>query len=95
MTPGGMDNPPQQTDSKEVRMTIDLGPELEAELAALAKRSGRTPEESVLRILRRQLLGDPPLGEPRDEWERRLRAIATDCGVSLSDEALSREEMYD
>lgn len=37
----------------------------------------------------------PTLLEPRDEWERRLRAIATDCGVSLSNEALSREEMYD
>ena len=33
--------------------------------------------------------------EPRDEWERRLLAIATDCGVSLSNEALGREEMYD
>lgn len=36
-----------------------------------------------------------PLLAPRDEWERRLRAIGTDCGVSLSDEALSREELYD
>lgn len=32
---------------------------------------------------------------PRDEWERRLLAIATDCGVSLSNESLGREEMYD
>jgi hypothetical protein len=35
------------------------------------------------------------LREPRDEWERRLRSIATDCGVSLTDEQLSREELYD
>lgn len=33
--------------------------------------------------------------QPRDEWERRLLAVATDCGVSLSNEALGREEMYD
>ena len=33
--------------------------------------------------------------EPRDEWERRLLSAASDCGVSLSNEALSREEMYD
>jgi hypothetical protein len=33
--------------------------------------------------------------EPRDEWERRLLAIGTDCGVSPPDEALSREDMYD
>jgi hypothetical protein len=36
-----------------------------------------------------------PLLVPQDEWERRLRSIATDCGVSLSNEALSREELYD
>ena len=37
----------------------------------------------------------PNLLIPQDDWERRLRAIATDCGVSLSNEALSREEMCD
>lgn len=36
----------------------------------------------------------PSLLIPQDEWERRLRGIATDCGVILSDEALSREELY-
>ncbi len=36
----------------------------------------------------------PPI-EPRDEWERQLLALASDCGVSLSDEALSREALYD
>ena len=35
------------------------------------------------------------LREPRNDWERRLRQAASDCGVSLSDEALSRDEMYD
>jgi hypothetical protein len=34
----------------------------------------------------------PPI--PHDEWGRRLRSIATDCGVSLSDEALSSEGFY-
>jgi hypothetical protein len=33
--------------------------------------------------------------EPRDEWERRLLGMATDCGVSLTNEQLSREEMYE
>jgi len=80
---------------KGISMTIDLEPELEAELAALAQRSGRTPEQCILHILRRQLTQRVPLREPRDEWERRLRSIATDCGVSLSHEALSREAMYD
>jgi hypothetical protein len=35
------------------------------------------------------------LREPQDEWERRLRALAMDCGVSLSNEALSSEGLYD
>ena len=35
------------------------------------------------------------VGEPRDEWERRLRQAALNCGVSLSDEALSSEGLYE
>jgi hypothetical protein len=35
------------------------------------------------------------LREPQDEWERRLRALAMDCGASLSNEALSSEGLYD
>ena len=30
-----------------------------------------------------------------EEWMRRLRSIASDCGVSLSNEALSSEGLYD
>ncbi len=33
--------------------------------------------------------------EPRDEWERNLRRAASDCGASLSDEALNSEGLYD
>jgi predicted RNase H-like HicB family nuclease len=36
-----------------------------------------------------------PLLEPRDDWERKLFAMGVDCGVSLPDSALRREEMYD
>lgn len=32
---------------------------------------------------------------PRDDWERRLLAVATDCGVSLSNEVLSSDGLYD
>ena len=35
------------------------------------------------------------LPEPRDEWERKLREFASDCGVSLSDSAVSREGIYE
>jgi len=32
---------------------------------------------------------------PHDEWVRLLRSIGTDCGVSLTDEQVSREALYD
>lgn len=31
----------------------------------------------------------------KEEWLRRLRSAATDCGVSLANEALSSEGLYD
>jgi hypothetical protein len=33
--------------------------------------------------------------QPRDEWESRLLTVATDCGVALSNEAVSSEGLYD
>ena len=30
-----------------------------------------------------------------EEWLRRLRSAASDCGISLSNEALSSEGLYD
>ncbi|MBW3540979.1 MAG: DUF433 domain-containing protein [Planctomycetes bacterium] len=36
-----------------------------------------------------------PLSESRDEWEQRLRGVATDCGVSLPDNAVGREGIYE
>ena len=92
-------------------MTIELDAELVAGLKRLAHRRGIEPEALALEVLRERCTPldeapDPariplpaeaqvPPFEPRDEWERRLLALGTDCGVSLSDEALSREEMYD
>jgi len=37
---------------------------------------------------------DPSIGGA-DDWLRRLRSASTDCGVSLSNEALSSEGLYD
>ena len=71
-------------------MSITLPPELEAALVEFARRRGVPPEAMAVDLLRRQL---PPV--PRDEWERRLLSLATDCGVSLSNEALSSEGLYD
>ena len=76
-------------------MVITLPPDLAAALSEQARRRGVAPEALALDALRQRF---PPASadlEPRDEWERRLLGLAKDCGVSLSDEALSREEMYE
>ncbi len=75
-------------------MVITVGPDLEAALNDLARKQGVAPEELALQALRERFLA-PALNAPRDEWERRLRSAATDCGVSLSNEAVSSEGLYD
>ena len=76
-------------------MVIMLGPDLEAVLNDLARKQSVAPEELAINALRERFLAHAPPIQPRDEWERRLLEAASDCGVSLSNEALSREEMYD
>jgi hypothetical protein len=76
-------------------MVITLGPDLAAALSELARNQGVSPEALALDALRERFLGPALRLQPRDEWERRLRSAATDCGVSLSDEAVSSEGLYD
>jgi hypothetical protein len=75
-------------------MTITVGPELEAALKEEARKQGIAPQVLALSALH-QRFHVPGLEEPRDDWERRLREAATDCGVSLSDEAVSSEGIYE
>jgi hypothetical protein len=75
-------------------MVITVGPELEAALSEMARRQGIAPEVLAVNALREKFLASASL-QPRDEWERSLLALAQDCGVSLPDSALSREELYD
>jgi hypothetical protein len=75
-------------------MVITLEPDLEAALSEQARKRGVAPEALALQALRERFLG-PVVAPPRDEWERRLRSAATDCGVSLSNEAVSSEGLYD
>ena len=72
-------------------MTVELPPEVEQAIAEQAKRQGTTPEALVVDTLRRKF--EPIVA--RDEWEARILSIGTDCGVSLSDEAVSSEGLYD
>ncbi len=72
-------------------MVINLDPKLAAALSAVAKARGTTPEQLAIATLRSTFA----LTEPQDEWERKLHAIASDCGISLSNEAVSSEGIYE
>jgi hypothetical protein len=76
-------------------MVITLDPQLTMALNEIARRQGIAPEVLALNALRDKFLSLAAPLQPRDEWERRLLGLAKDCGVSLSDAALSREELYE
>lgn len=76
-------------------MTITLEPALEAALAEAARKQGTTPDALAAQILRERLPVMSPPTEPRDEWDRELMSLASNCGVSLSNEALGRESLYE
>ena len=64
-------------------MVITLRADLVAALSEQARRQGIAPEVLALEALRDRFLASVRADESRDEWERRLRGAATDCGVSL------------
>jgi len=74
---------------------ITLGPDLESVLNDLAHKQGVAPEVLVLNALRERFLRPGTHVQPRDDWERRLLGVATDCGVALSHEAVSSEGLYE
>jgi hypothetical protein len=80
-------------------MTINLTPDLEKAVLDQARQQHTSPEAVVLDALREKLVRPshslPPAFEPRDEWEARLLRLGIDCGVSLSNEAVSSEGIYD
>ena len=76
-------------------MTIKLEPTLEAALTEAARQQGTTPDALAAKILREQLPVTTPAIEAQDEWERELMSLASDCGVSLSNESLGREHLYE
>jgi hypothetical protein len=76
-------------------MVITLSSELEAAIREAAVHRGLAPEVLALAVLRERFLGACSALQPRDEWERGLLAAARNCGLSLSDSALSSEGLYD
>jgi hypothetical protein len=76
-------------------VNISLTPDLEAAVNEQARQLGTSPETVVMNLLLEKF-GKPVFHfEPRDEWERRVLAAGTDCGVSPPHEALSSEGLYD
>lgn len=81
-------------------MTITLTPDIEMALTERAQKQGKPPETLALESLRAEfveaaLMKGPTLLEPRDDWERLLRSAATPAGVSLSNEAVSSDGIYE
>jgi hypothetical protein len=90
LSAGRMERPP----NAEVLMTLTLEVDLEAALNEQARRQGVAPEVLAVNALRERFLAAAAL-QPRDEWERGLLEAARDCGVSLSNTALSSEGLYE
>jgi hypothetical protein len=76
-------------------MVITLTPDLSAALNDLARKQGLSPEVLAVNALRERFLNPAPRVQPRDEWGSGLLAAASDCGVSLSNEAVSSEGLYE
>lgn len=76
-------------------MTIGMLPELKAAIQEEARKQGINPEVVAFNALYERFVGKPSPLEPRDDWERQMLSLPIDCGVSLSDETLRRESMYE
>jgi hypothetical protein len=76
-------------------MLVNLGPDLSTVLIDSARKQGISPEELALRVLREHFLVSGLQIQATDEWGRGLLAAASDCGVSLSNEAVSSDGLYD
>jgi predicted transcriptional regulator len=79
---------------KASAMVIKVDPELEAVLNALARQQGTAPDVLALNALRERFLAGPSI-VPKDEWERALLGVGTNCGVSLPHSALGSEGLYE
>jgi hypothetical protein len=76
-------------------MVITLKPDLESALNELARQRGVTPEVIAIEVLHERFLGPILHVHAQDEWERRLLAAASDCGIALTHGAVSSEGLYE
>jgi hypothetical protein len=75
-------------------VTIDLRPEIEASLAAIAARNGVTLPEYISRLVEQQVPTPSQLSpaERAAAWRNSVKDIP--YSPPLSDEAISRESIY-
>ncbi len=83
------------------RNVTDLGNSDRQALEQVLGQSLSDDELVILQVVKAPRRNEPvapsptSIPAPRDEWERRLRAIAINCGTSVSDVAVSSEGIYD
>jgi HicB family len=76
-------------------VTLDLRPETEASLAALAAEQGVSLEQYISRLLEGQVPDQPPLSPAERAAAWREAAKGLPPTPLLSDDAISREMIYD
>jgi hypothetical protein len=74
-------------------MTITLPPGLAESVLKASRERGQTPEQFVFDALHARL--HPMPKRTADEIMAELRSLAVDAGVSLTDEQVSRECIYE
>lgn len=76
-------------------MILTLDPDTSRKLGDEARRVGLTPEQFALHVLQERLAPPSAVFQPKDEWERRLASLGKDRGVSLPNEVIGSEGIYE
>ena len=76
-------------------MTITIDEGLAARIRAEAEKLGYHPHGLAIAVLCERFPHPVPTPEEHAAWMERLRALAIPAGVSLPNEALTREALYD
>ena len=76
-------------------MEITLPKQLAITLDKLAKLRGQRPEELAIEAIQARFPSISSAKLEHEAWKRKLAEAASDCGVSLSNESLSSEGLYE
>jgi hypothetical protein len=76
-------------------MVIHIPKQLEVAIDDQAKRRGVSPETLALEAIRERFQLKVPTEAEHEAWKRKLSEAASDCGVALTNEALSSEGLYE